>query len=302
MKLLDLLDTRAVVLLDGGLASELERRGHDLDDRLWSARVLLESPDAIVAVHRDYLDAGADIVTTASYQATFAGLARRGLDHAAAAAIIGTSVRLARRACDEAGRTDALVAGSIGPYGAYLADGSEYRGDYGLSVDALVDFHGPRLDVLAASCDVIACETIPCLTEAEALARLLPGLDAWVSFSCRDALHVSHGEPLAECIEAVACATAVGVNCIAPALALDLLRTAARATDKPLVVYPNSGETWDGRAPGWSGCAVRPDALAEAAPAWVAAGARIVGGCCRTTPAHIAALARWRDGTARNMA
>jgi homocysteine S-methyltransferase len=253
-------------------------------------------------VHRDYLEAGADIVTTASYQATFAGLERRGLDRDAAADVIATSVRLARRACEDAGRPDALVAGSIGPYGAFLADGSEYRGDYGLSVDALVDFHGPRLDVLSASCDVIACETVPCLAEAQALARLLPGIDAWVSFSCRDAQHVCHGEPLAECIEAVACATAVGVNCIAPTLAGDLLRTAARVTDKPLVVYPNSGETWEGRAPGWSGRGLEPTELAAAAPTWIAAGARLVGGCCRTTPAHIHALARWRDAARRNMA
>jgi homocysteine S-methyltransferase len=292
MKLIALVETRAPVLLDGGLATELERRGHDLDDPLWSARVLLEHPDAIVDVHRDYLDAGADVVTTATYQATFEGLARRGLDRDAAAALLASAVNLARRGREEADRPHALVAASIGPYGAYLADGSEYRGDYGLSVDALVDFHGPRLDVLAPLCDVIACETIPCLAEARALARLLPGLDAWVSFSCRDAHSVSHGEPLAECIDAVSCATAVGVNCIAPALATSLLRAAARITDKPLVAYPNSGESY---AEGWSGHALGPADFAALAPSWVAAGARLVGGCCRTTPAHIRALARWRD-------
>jgi homocysteine S-methyltransferase len=292
MKLGAMIDAASPVLLDGGLATELERRGHDLDDPLWSARVLLEQPEAIVQVHRDYLEAGADIVTTATYQATFVGLAGRGLDREATTELLASAVALARRACDEAGRPDALVAASIGPYGAFLADGSEYRGDYGLCVDALVDFHGPRLDVLAPLCDVVACETIPCLAEAQALARLLPGLDAWVSFSCRDAQTVSHGEPLSECIAAVPSATAVGVNCIAPALTTALLCTAAKATDKPLVAYPNAGEIY---RDGWSGRALGPTDLAALAPRWYAAGARLIGGCCRTTPAHIRELARWRD-------
>ena len=296
MSLSELIAKRGTVLLDGGLATELERRGHDLDDPLWSAQVLLEHPDAIVDVHRDYLRAGADVITIATYQATYDGFARRGLDRDEATRIFGTAVDLARRAREEADREDALVVASIGPYGAFLADGSEYRGDYGLSVDALVDFHGPRLDVLAPLCDAIACETIPCLAEAQALARLLPGLDAWVSFSCRDETSVAHGEPLHACIDALPMVTAVGVNCVAPAITTELLRTAARATAKPLVAYPNSGESYAGR---WHGHGLLPDAFAALASEWSEAGARLIGGCCRTTADHIRALADWR---ARNMA
>jgi homocysteine S-methyltransferase len=296
MSLTEIIDRRGIVLLDGGLATELERRGHDLDDPLWSARVLLDHPESIVDVHRDYLRAGADVITIATYQATFAGLARRGLHRDEATKLLATAVHLARRACEDADREDALVVASIGPYGAFLADGSEYRGDYGLSVDALVDFHGPRLDVLAPLCDAIACETIPCLAEAQALARLLPGLDAWVSFSCRDERSVAHGEPLHECIDALPMVTAIGVNCVAPTITTALLREAARATDKPLVAYPNSGESYAGR---WRGHGLPPDAFAALASEWSAAGARLIGGCCRTTPEHIRALADWR---ARNMA
>jgi homocysteine S-methyltransferase len=271
---------KGVTILDGGLATELERRGHDLDDPLWSARVLLEDPAAIAAVHRDYAEAGAQIITTATYQATFEGLARRGLGDAQAREVFRTAARIAR--------IDGVrVAGSIGPYGAYLADGSEYRGDYGLSVDALVDFHGPRIELLAPLVDVLACETIPCLAEAQALGRLLPGHEAWVSFSCRIATEVCHGEPLGECIDAVGRVGAVGVNCVPPSLTEALLHTARAATSLPLVAYPNCGEHYHGT---WSGRGLPPAEFAALARTWAAAGAEIIGGCCRTTPAHIRAL------------
>ncbi len=302
-----LLRSRSVVLLDGGLASELERHGHDLRDPLWSAKLLLEDPAAIARVHRDYLGAGADIITTATYQATFAGLAARGLDARAAAERMRLAVRLGRDACAAAGRADALVAASVGSYGAFLADGSEYRGDYALDVDALVAFHLPRLEVLAPLADVIACETVPCLAEARALARCLSQLPddvaAWVAFSCRDERAVCHGEPLAECVAAlleVPQLAAVGINCTAPAVTAALVaraRAACAASRRPPVViaYPNSGERYDGS---WHGAPTSVEAFAALAADWVAAGARIVGGCCRTGPEHIAALRALRE-TAR---
>jgi homocysteine S-methyltransferase len=298
------IDRAGVVILDGALATELERRGADLGDALWSARLLLDDPGLIRQVHRDYFTAGADIATTASYQASLPGLARRGLSRADAEDVLRRSVRLALEARDEfwshppADRLRPLVAASIGCYGAFLHDGSEYRGDYGLSVRELIDWHRPRLEILAASgADLLACETIPCLAEAEALVRLLetlPGVPAWISFSCRDDAHLCHGETLAEAIALVsACANAIaaGVNCTAPRHIVPLLRSAATCTTKPLVAYPNSGEVWDAARHCWvSGV----DALdwSEAAQAWRAAGARLIGGCCRTTPATIRAVRR----------
>ncbi|WP_159876136.1 homocysteine S-methyltransferase [Aquitalea denitrificans] len=291
------------LLLDGALATALEARGFDLADPLWSARVLLEAPQAIAQLHLDYLQAGADIITTASYQASFEGFARRGLDRQQAAGLMQLSVELALQARQHflanqpVGQQAPLVAASVGPYGAMLADGSEYRGDYGLSVTQLMDFHRPRLAVLAASgADLLACETIPCPEEALALARLLqeefPATPAWISFSCRDAVRVWQGERLADCItmlDGVAQVVALGVNCTDPRWVEGLLQQAAAVTDKPLLAYPNSGEQWDGQHKCWHGTASTADFSAQARR-WRQAGARLIGGCCRTGPAHIAAL------------
>jgi homocysteine S-methyltransferase len=301
----DWLARHGVVLLDGGLATELERRGADLRDPLWSAKVLLERPDLIRQVHLDYFAAGADVATTASYQASFEGFARRGLDAAAAAGLLRRSVALACEAREtfwadaqaRTGRSHPLVAASIGPYGATLHDGSEYRGHYGLDIEALVAFHRPRLAVLAsAGADLLACETLPCPEEALALARLLPEfpeVQAWISFSCRDGTHVCQGEPLAACLDALeGCAqvVAVGVNCTAPQHIASLVEIAASRTGKPIVVYPNSGEAYDARRMCWHGGAAT---IADHAPEWYRLGARLIGGCCRTTPADIGALRAW---------
>jgi homocysteine S-methyltransferase len=296
-----------VVILDGALATELEARGCDLNDPLWSARVLLESPALIAAVHADYFAAGADVAISASYQASLPGLLRRGLDPDGALALIARSVTLAaevrdafwRQPVNRNGRPRPLVAGSVGPYGAYLADGSEYRGDYDLSEDELIDFHRPRMTALvAAGADLLACETLPCLAEARALSRLLrefPGTRAWFSFSAKDGVHVCHGERLADCaafLDDHPQVAAVGINCTAPVFVPDLIRAARSTTRKPIIVYPNSGEVYDTEVRQWRN-GPPPAAFADTAPVWYEAGARIIGGCCRTTPADIATLARW---------
>ena len=295
---------RGVALLDGALATELEALGADLRDPLWSARVLLEQPAMIREVHDAYFAAGADVAITATYQATFDGLARRGLDARAAADVLQLAVQLARDSRDahwaaHGGRPGAvrpLVAASVGPYGAFLADGSEYRGDYALNEDALAAWHAPRFEVLARSgADLLACETIPCGAEARALLRLLdanPDSRAWVSFSARDGAHVSSGESFAELAAEVGAhpqVVAVGVNCTAPAFIPSLVRAARAVTRARIIVYPNSGETyvagegrWDAGAP----CAPFEDN----ALTWIEAGATIVGGCCRTSPRDIRAL------------
>ena len=307
-----LIERNGIVILDGALATELERRGADLRDPLWSAKVLLETPELIRQVHLDYYNAGADIVTTASYQATIPGLMRRGLSREQAADLLRLSVRLAQGARDEflqappphprplfpgGERGEILVAASIGPYGAYLHDGSEYRGDYGLSVKELIDWHRPRVEVLASSgADLLACETVPSLVEAEALVRLLsefPHMPAWISFSCRDEQRLCHGEPFAEAIQ-LACASpnivAAGVNCTSPRFIDGLLASVSGVATKPLVVYPNSGETWDGAGQTWQGASCEPD-WTSAVQCWHRAGARIIGGCCRTTPETIRTIA-----------
>lgn len=303
----DLLAHAPAVVLDGGLATELERDGCDLDDPLWSARVLIERPDAIRAVHRAYFVAGADCATTASYQASFAGFAGRGLDATAAAGLMTLSVRLAVEARDEfwahgdrAGRARPFVAASVGPYGAVLHDGSEYRGGYGLSVADLMDFHRPRMAVLvAAGADLLACETIPCRAEAEALARLLtefPGLCAWISFSARDDAHISEGDRLDDCIAALdghPQIAAVGVNCTAPAHIGGLMRAAGTVTGLPLLAYPNAGESYDADGKTWAGTEQTWDTVG-----WLAAGVRVIGGCCRTTPDTIRGLRALVDGQA----
>lgn len=286
------------VVLDGGLATQLEACGYGLTDELWSARLLADAPQAIVAAHRAFLDAGASVVTTASYQATVAGFERRGHDRTAAAALIASSVELARRACAESGSHRPLwVAASIGPYGAALADGSEYRGHYGLSRSELVAFHRPRMQILAgADPDLLALETVPDVREAEAMLEALDGIGvpAWLSYTVAGD-RTRAGQPLADAFalaDGHPSIIAVGVNCTAPSDATEAVAVAAAVTDKPVIVYPNSGEQWDAQARRWTGDAV--DATASVLR-WLADGARLVGGCCRVTPAAIAGLAATID-------
>jgi homocysteine S-methyltransferase len=292
---------RPSIILDGALATELERRGADLKDPLWSAKCLIERPDLIRAVHLDYFNAGADVATTATYQATFEAFGRRGIHGQDAAQLMRDAVALALCARDEfwameanrAGRMRPLVAASIGPYGAMLADGSEYRGHYALDDLALAEFHRPRLRVLTdAGADVLACETIPSLREARVLANLLlefPDACAWISFSCKDGEHTCEGDPIDECaaeLHRFAQIVAVGVNCTPPQYITPLLRRMHDKTDKPLVVYPNSGELYDASSKQWSGDSGRLN-FGEQARHWLAEGARLIGGCCRTGPNDI---------------
>ncbi|MCH0541710.1 homocysteine S-methyltransferase [Streptomyces sp. MUM 203J] len=289
----------SVVVLDGGLSNELEAAGHDLGDALWSARLLAEAPEALVAAHLAYYGAGADVATTASYQATFEGFGRRGIGRQRAAELIALSVDLAREAARRAharGVTRPLwVAASAGPYGAMLADGSEYRGRYGLSVAELEAFHRPRLEVLAAARpDVLALETVPDTDEARALLRAVRGLGvpAWLSYTVAGG-RTRAGQPLEEAFGLLADAggdeiVAVGVNCCAPEEARPAVEVAARVTGKPVVVYPNSGEAWDAAARRWRG---RPAFTADRAERWRRAGAQLIGGCCRVGPEAIGTVA-----------
>lgn len=301
------LDRQPALIIDGALATELERRGYDLKDDLWSAKILLEQPEAIQQLHTDYYKAGADCAITASYQATVEGFKKRGLNEKDAIALIQKSVKLAIEARDDfwadesnrAGRSKPFVAASVGPYGAFLADGSEYCGDYGLTEKELMDFHRPRMRALIeARADMLACETIPSLIEAQALAKLLkefPNITAWFSFSARDEKHISEGQIFADCVKELEShpqIAAVGINCTSPRYVPNLIREAKRVTDKPILAYPNSGESYDATKNDWNGDPVF-ESFGEHAREWYDAGARMIGGCCRTTPEDISVIAGW---------
>ncbi|GAB2491842.1 homocysteine S-methyltransferase [Streptosporangium sandarakinum] len=282
-----------MVILDGGLATHLETLGADLKDELWSAKLLVEDPSVIRQAHLDYFRAGANVAITSSYQANVPAFMRRGLSAAEAENLILLSVRLAIQARDQYG--EGTVAASVGPYGASLANGAEYTGEYDLDEDGLVDWHRDRWHILAGSgADLMACETIPSYTEARALARLFaetPRMRGWVSFSCRDGEHINDGTPLKEAaalFAGIPQVITVGVNCTAPRHVNSLI---GQVQGKPVIVYPNSGETWDPAGRRWLGLA-DPVEFGAAAAEWHAAGSNFIGGCCRTTPEHIRQIRR----------
>lgn len=298
------LEHNSVLIIDGGLATELEARGYQLNDRLWSARLLHDAPEVIQQVHADYLAAGADCIITAGYQASIPGFVKQGYSETQAVRLLRRSVELAVTAREHfwtttqkrRGRLRPLVAASIGPYGAYLANGSEYTGHYGLSEDELVAFHQQRWHILAATpADLLACETIPSATEARALVRILeetPQRFAWLSFSCRDAQHISDGTLLTEALAPFGDhpqVIALGINCTPPQYVVPLIASVRQVTQKPVVVYPNSGEIYNAKTHQWDASAQAPD-FAMASQTWHRAGARLIGGCCRIRPRHIRAV------------
>lgn len=298
-------------MIDGGLATHLEALGRDIGGPLWSARILADDPEAIVLAHGDFIDAGARVVITASYQVSRAGFVAQGRTAAQADAALRRSVEVAREAVQRraGGSSGVLVAASVGPYGAITHDGAEYRGGYGLSHSQLVDFHGERIAVLAqVDPDLLAVETIPDADEAAAIAQVLADyrdLPAWVSFSCGDEERTWAGQPIVDAVSAAVQApsvAAIGVNCVAPHLVTGLLGRIAGMSDlpagMPLVAYPNAGrvwlpdtETWSdpGDPAGWA--ASGSGSGGWPATDWVAAGAQLIGGCCCVEPADIATLA-----------
>ena len=286
---------RALVL-DGGLATRLEAYGRDLGGGLWSARLLAREPELIARVHRDYFEAGADVAIAAGYQASVDGFTSHGYSRAEALGLVARSVELAVAERDAFG--SGLVAAGVGPYGAALANGSEYTGRYDLDEAGLYRWHRERWRVLTESgADLVACETLPSAAEARVLARLVaetPGVRAWFSFSCADDTRIADGTPLREVAEGLAPlyregrVVAVGVNCVPPSNVSALVREVA-SVGLPSVAYPNSGEAWDVRRRTWAG-ATDVEGFAAAATGWCSDGAVLVGGCCRTGPAHIRAL------------
>jgi len=302
------LKQQGFVLLDGGLATELEKRGHNLKNTLWSASLLINHPQEIRKVHLSYLDAGADCITTATYQASIPGFVEQGISEKKAKSLLKKALEIASEARKQhldnsknknPSRIRPLIAVSIGPFGAYLADGSEFRGDYSVSTQELRSFHKSRWEILAdSSADIFAFETIPSFREAVVLLDLLkstPEIYAWISFSCTDGMRISDGTHLAECAELfVGCEqiVGVGVNCTAPQYISSLIKQVRQgAPAKPIVIYPNSGEVYDENRKSWVGSSDLIN-LGTAAIEWFNLGARLLGGCCRTNPSQIADMRR----------
>ena len=292
----------SVRVLDGGLASELESCGANIATPLWSAQVLEDEPEKLREVHRAYLEAGAQCIATCSYQVSRMGYVEVGLSAEHADAALLQSVEIARRVVAEFPDRRVLVAGSLGPFGAALHNGGEYTGNYDCSYADLARFHRERIEIFANATslqqpDLLAFETFPSFEELRAVGEALapwPELQGWFSFSCRDDKHVSHGERVVECATLVASfpqTVAVGVNCVPPKWIPSLIRELRAASDKPVIVYPNSGEGWDSANHCWTGVSDPADFGAQAAE-WFKAGAQIVGGCCRTRPAHIREVAK----------
>ncbi|MEH6588665.1 MAG: homocysteine S-methyltransferase [Halioglobus sp.] len=298
--MIDPSDIPAPLLIDGGLATELEAKGFNLAHTLWSARLLQETPQAIVDAHLAYLRAGAGCIISASYQASIPGFQSQGLTHEQAQSLLQLSVTLGKQAiaqfCKESmSPVTPLLAASIGPYGAFLADGSEYRGDYTLSEQELVDFHRQRLALLVqANPDFLACETIPCLVEANALSQLIEQYQApaWISFSCRNGQQLSSGEAISDAAKRLKdnpYIFAIGINCSAPQYISELLTEIKRHWRGRIVVYPNSGEHYQADSGSWTGT-TEPQDCGLAAGRWLQQGANIIGGCCRMGPEHIQAM------------
>lgn len=290
------------LLLDGGLSTVLEAAGHDLNHALWSAKFLAENPEAIVQAHLRYLEAGAQAIITASYQASIRGFLAAGYDRATAEALLLKSVTVAEDAVERwlatqpEGTPRPLIAASLGPYGAYRADGSEYVGHYGIPKAELRAFHAERIAVLERSnADCYACETLPSFPEARVLAELLKTTQkpAWVSFSCQDDEHINDGTNIRDCAD-LFCdhpnVFAIGVNCTAPKYVSGLIRALqTRAGGKQIIVYPNSGQVWDPEGKRWIGLS-EPKRFSALGQQWLSDGADLIGGCCTVGPAHIAAL------------
>ncbi|HEM4277597.1 homocysteine S-methyltransferase [Streptococcus suis] len=301
----ELLEQKEYIILHGALGTELEFRGYDVSGKLWSAKYLLENPQYIKDIHKDYILAGADLVTTSTYQATFEGLAEVGLSQAVAEDLIRLTVDLAKEARDEvwaaekAQRTYPLISGDVGPYAAYLANGSEYTGDYGnISLEELKAFHRRRMELLLEQgAELLALETIPNVLETQALVELLtddfPNVEAYISFTSQDGQSISDGtsiEKIAELVNSSEQILALGLNCTAPSLYSAFLGKLREKTDKTFVTYPNSGEVYDGTTQIWKEQADHSHSLLDNTLVWHKLGAKVVGGCCRTRPADIADL------------
>ncbi len=305
-KFSELLNKQKLTIADGAMATELEAKGCDINDELWSAKILIEDPALIEQVHYEYFEAGADIGTSASYQASIPGFMKKGYSSEESEKLIEDSMRLLISARDrymeEHPERDMLIAaGSVGPYGAYLADGSEYTGDYTyIDKSEIESFHRDRIKLLKkAGADILACETMPCLWEAKMILKIAEEMDipCWFSFSCRDEGHISDGTDIRECARSLNdknYVKAIGANCTDPRYISDIIKNIKAVSDIPIIVYPNKGEGYDAVKKIWLG-AKDAKSFRQWTEQWYNDGASIIGGCCRTAPSDIAKIAEFRN-------
>lgn len=298
------------LLIDGAMSTALEQLGADTNNSLWTASVLANQPALVKKVHQEYFKAGARLAITDTYQANVPAFIKNGYSKQEAHSLIQRAVALAKEARDEYQQETGIynyVAGALGPYGAYLANGSEYTGDYHLSAIEYQQFHRPRLtDILTVGVDVIAIETQPrldeVLAELDLVKELAPDTLCYVSFSLKDSTRLPDGTPLAVAARTVAKypnVFAVGVNCIPLEEVTAAIETVHQVTDKPVIAYPNSSATYDPTTKTWSYPHGRRS-LVDYLPQWLAAGLTIIGGCCTTTPQDIAALHEYLKGGAHH--
>ena len=298
----EILQKQKVFILDGALGTQIQKNGHDVNDSLWSAKFLNEDTSVIKEVHKQYLEAGADCIITSSYQASIEGFLEKGFSKEKAIELIKLSINIAKEARDEfwetfedkQTRVKPLVAASIGPYGAYLADGSEYSGDYKISDEELKDFHKKRLEIIVeTNPDILACETIPLLKEAKIISDLLkqyPHITSWITFSAKNENYTNAGDDIKECMTYLNTQehiSAVGINCTAPQYIPMLIENIKSVCSKPIVIYPNGGSRYNPITKLWERGELSAQDFAKLAYLWYTKGATVIGGCCETTPNEI---------------
>ena len=298
----EILQKQKVFILDGALGTQIQKNGHDVNDSLWSAKFLNEDTSVIKEVHKQYLEAGADCIITSSYQASLEGFLEKGFSKEKAIELIKLSINIAKEARDEFWETfedkqtriKPLVAASIGPYGAYLADGSEYSGDYKISDEELKDFHKKRLEIIVeTNPDILACETIPLLKEAKIISDLLkqyPHITSWITFSAKNENYTNAGDDIKECMTYLNTQehiSAVGINCTAPQYIPMLIENIKSVCSKPIVIYPNGGSRYNPITKLWERGELCAQDFAKLAHLWYTKGATVIGGCCETTPNEI---------------
>ncbi|QDF30291.1 homocysteine S-methyltransferase [Halarcobacter anaerophilus] len=306
-KLEELLKEQAVLIVDGALGTRLQTKGLNINDSLWSAKLLDENPNAIKAVHKEYLDSGADLIITSSYQASIEGFEKKGFSRQKAKELICLSIELARKARDEfweekknkKKRIKPLVAASIGPYGAFLANGAEYTGKYNISKEQLKNFHKRRVEIIASTNpDIFAIETIPSFEEAKILAEILKeykNIPSWICFSAKDNLHINDGTKIKECakyLDTKEQISAIGINCTSPKYISSLIKEIKSVSNKPIVVYPNGGFKYNPLTKNWEDAKTDEKEFAKMAHLWKTQGAKLIGGCCQTEPKEIEELRR----------
>ncbi|PLY04111.1 MAG: homocysteine S-methyltransferase [Arcobacter sp.] len=301
-----ILEKQNVFIIDGALGTQLQKKGYDVNDSLWSAKFLNENPDAIALVHKEYLEAGANCIITASYQASYEGFIKKGFTEGKAKELIQSAITLAQKTRDDywntvedkENRIKPLVAASIGPYGAYLADGSEYSGNYGITDEELKEFHKRRLDVIIeTSPDILACETIPTLKEAQILSDLLKdkNIASWITFSAKDGTHINSGDEITKCMSWLNDQnhiSAVGINCTAPQFISPLIEKTKQVCNKPIVIYPNGGSEYNPITKKWEDSNTNAE-FGKMAHLWNKQGATLIGGCCQTGPEEIKDLVKY---------